>query len=290
MERVAFARPVLKWAGGKAKLADTICALLPSKFDTYYEPFAGGAAVFFALARQKRFRRAVLSDSNPELINVYEALKNDVEGVINTLRSWPYDREKFYQLRDQYHPRSAATRAARTIYLNKTGYNGLYRVNRSGQFNVPFGRHTNPTICDAENLKRVSECLKHVDLVVADFEDVCRRASAGDAVYFDPPYMPVSATAYFTSYDKHPFGLEQHQRLARVFAELAERSVPAVLSNSDTPETAGLFSNWAIQRLQVPRAINSRASARGPVSELLVVNRVKTRRQPRGTRANVEAE
>jgi DNA adenine methylase len=290
MERIDFARPVLKWAGGKAKLAETICALLPSKIETYYEPFTGGAAVFFALARLKRFRRAVLSDSNPELINVYEALKADVDGVINVLRSWPYDEEKFYYLRDQYRPRTAATRAARTIYLNKTGYNGLYRVNRSGQFNVPFGRHTNPTICDTENLKRVSDCLKHVDLVVADFEEICRKPSGGDAVYFDPPYLPVSATAYFTSYDKHPFGLAQHQRLARVFAELADRNVPAVLSNSDTPETSGLFSNWAIQRLQVPRAINSRATARGPVSELLVVNEAKSHRKARGSRVNVEAE
>jgi DNA adenine methylase len=290
MDRDDFARPVLKWAGGKAKLAETICSLLPSQIDTYYEPFAGGAAVFFALAKQKRFRRAVLSDSNPELINVYEALKNDVAGVINALRSWPYDEEKFYYLRDQYRPRTAITRAARTIYLNKTGYNGLYRVNRSGQFNVPFGRHTNPTICDVLNLKRVSECLKHVELVVADFEDTCRRAVTGDAVYFDPPYMPLSATAYFTSYDKHPFGIAQHQRLAQVFGDLAERNVAAVLSNSDTPETEGLFRQWAVQRLQVPRAINSRATARGPVSELLVVNRLANQPRPRRNRASVEAE
>lgn len=290
MERDDFARPVLKWAGGKAKLAETICSLLPSQIDTYYEPFAGGAAVFFALARQKRFRKAVLSDSNPELINVYESLKLDVDGVIQALRSWPYDEEKFYYLRDQYRPRTAVKRAARTIYLNKTGYNGLYRVNRSGQFNVPFGRHTNPTICDALNLKRVSACLKHVDLVVADFEDICRKATAKDAVYFDPPYLPVSATAYFTSYDRHPFGIAEHQRLARVFADLAERKVPAVLSNSDTPETAGLFGDWSIQRLLVPRAINSRATARGPVSELLVVNRPANLGRLRRSRASVEAE
>jgi DNA adenine methylase len=290
MERDDFARPVLKWAGGKAKLAGTICSLLPAQIDTYYEPFAGGAAVFFALAKSRRFRKAVLSDSNPELINVYESLKSDVDGVIAALRSWPYDEEKFYYLRDQYQPRTAAKRAARTIYLNKTGYNGLYRVNRSGQFNVPFGRHTNPTICDSRNLKLVSACLKHVELVVADFETVCRKASAADAVYFDPPYMPMSATAYFTSYDKHPFAIAEHQRLARVFADLAERNVCAVLSNSDTPETEGLFCNWTIQRLQVPRAINSRASARGPVSELLVVNQAKNHRRARPSRVNVEPE
>jgi len=290
MDRDEFARPVLKWAGGKAKLAEAICALLPPRIDTYYEPFAGGAAVFFALAKQRRFRKAVLSDSNPELINVYEALKHDVEGVISTLRSWPYDEKMFYHLRDHYRPRTTAKRAARTIYLNKTGYNGLYRVNRSGQFNVPFGRHTNPTICDALNLTRVSECLKDVQLLVSDFEKTCRGATAGDAVYFDPPYVPISATAYFTSYDRHPFGLEQHQRLARVFSELARRGVAAVLSNSDTSETEGLFREWRIQRLQVPRAINSRASARGPVSELLVVNTPANQRGAGRARAVLEAE
>ena len=272
MKGVGAARPVLKWAGGKSKLVESICALLPKKVDTYFEPFVGGAAVFFALAKQKRFRRAVLSDRNPELVNVYQALQSDVDGVITALRRLRYDEESYYCLRDK-KPRTAVQRAARTIYLNKTGYNGLYRVNRSGQFNVPFGRHTNPTICDEPNLRLVAECLKGVTLVDNDFESICQRAQAGDAVYLDPPYMPMSDTAYFTSYDKHPFGLEEHRRLAQVFSDLADRKVLAVLSNSDTPETQTLYRGWSIKRLQVPRAINSRASNRGPVSELLVLNR-----------------
>jgi DNA adenine methylase len=289
MKRDDSARPVLKWAGGKSKLAESICALLPQQIETYYEPFVGGAAVFFTLAKQEgRFRKAVLSDSNPELIKLYQALKTNVNGVIKALRSLRYSEEQYYKLRDQ-QPRTPATSAARTIYLNKTGYNGLYRVNRSGQFNVPFGRHTNPTICDQHNLRRVSECLRNVELVVDDFETVCKRAKTGDAVYFDPPYMPMSETAYFTSYDKQPFGIEEHQRLARLFAQLAERDVLAVLSNSDTPETEGLYRKWAIQRLQVPRAINSRATARGPVSELLVINRPHKRPSKR-SRVNVEVE
>jgi len=272
MKGVGAARPVLKWAGGKSKLVESICALLPTKVDTYFEPFVGGAAVFFALAKQKRFRRAVLSDRNPELVNVYQALQSDVDGVITALRRLRYDEESYYRLRDR-KPRTSVQRAARTIYLNKTGYNGLYRVNRSGQFNVPFGRHTNPTICDEPNLRLVAECLKGVTLVDKDFESICQRAQAGDAVYLDPPYMPMSDTAYFTSYDKHPFGLEEHRRLAQVFSDLADRKVLAVLSNSDTPETQALYRGWSIKRLQVPRAINSRASNRGPVSELLVLNR-----------------
>jgi DNA adenine methylase len=287
MKRDASARPVLKWAGGKAKLAESICALLPEEIETYYEPFVGGAAVFFTLAKQEgRFRRAVLSDSNPELIKLYQAVKTDVESVIKVLQDWQYSEQEFYRLRDTYHPRSPAACAARTIYLNKTGYNGLYRVNRSGQFNVPFGRHTNPTICDAQNLRLVSECLKKVELVVADFETICARSKPGDAVYFDPPYLPISETAYFTSYDKQPFGIEEHRRLARLFAHLAKRKVLAVLSNSDTTVTRKLFEDWSIQHLQVPRAINSRATARGPVSELLVINRPSHTRRARRPHVN----
>jgi DNA adenine methylase len=266
------ARPVLKWAGGKSKLVDRICALLPSEIETYYEPFVGGAAVFFALARQGRCRRAVLSDSNPDLINVYEALKADVDGVIKALRRWQYGEECYYRVRDGYKPKSIVTRAARTIYLNKTGYNGLYRLNSKGLFNVPFGRYTNPTICDEPNLRLVAECLKDVTLLVDDFETVCKKAEKGDAVYLDPPYLPVSETAYFTSYDRRPFGLTEHKRLADVFSNLAKRKVTAVLSNSDTPTTRDLFDRWAQEYPQVPRAINSRVSNRGPVSELLVVN------------------
>jgi DNA adenine methylase len=272
MKGVGTARPVLKWAGGKSKLVETICELLPNKVETYFEPFVGGAAVFFALARLQRCKHAVLSDRNPELVNVYQALKTDVDGVVAALRKWKYDETTFYRLRDTYRPRTSIQQAARTIYLNKTGFNGLYRVNRSGQFNVPFGRHVNPTICDEPNLRLAAQCLSNVTLGVDDFESICKRAKAGDAVYLDPPYLPVSETAYFTSYDRHPFGLAEHQRLAQVFSDLADRKVLAVLSNSDTPVTRALYRGWSIKLLQVPRAINSRASNRGPVGELLVVN------------------
>lgn len=288
MKGAGAARPVLKWAGGKSKLVESICALLPKKIGTYFEPFAGGAAVFFTLKRQGRCQKAVLSDRNPELVNVYQALQSDVNGVIAALRRLRYDEDSYYRMRDK-KPRTSVQRAARTIYLNKTGYNGLYRVNRSGQFNVPFGRYTNPTICDEPNLRLVAECLSDVTLEVNDFETICERAKAGDAVYLDPPYLPVSETAYFTSYDKHPFGLKEHQRLARVFSDLAERKVVAVLSNSDMPETQKLFRNWSIELLQVPRYINSRTSNRGPVSELLVINRRASSARSRRHRSPVEA-
>jgi DNA adenine methylase len=264
---------------------------LPKSIDTYFEPFVGGAAVFFALAKQGRFLRAVLADRNPELVNVYRALQSDVDGVINALHRWKYGEEEFYSIRDKYldRPRTPVQQAARTIYLNKTGFNGLYRVNRSGKFNVPFGRHSNPTICDERNLRLVAKCLQGVKLLEQDFENVCKKAKAGDAVYLDPPYLPVSDTAYFTSYDRHPFLLDEHKRLAKVFSELADRNVVSVLSNSDTPKTRGLFKAFSFELLQVPRNINSRASNRGPVSELLVSNeRAKpTRTKRRGSLVQV---
>lgn len=262
-------QPVLKWAGGKRRLVPDILAALPQRIDTYYEPFLGGGAVFFALAVEGRFRRAVLSDQNPDLVSVYEAIRDDVEGVIDVLSVMRHSEAEYYRVRSS-RPRTRTRRAARIIYLNKTGYNGLYRVNRSGTFNVPFGRYARPKICDPDNLRAVSRALEGVDVRVVDFEGAVAGARAGDAVYFDPPYVPVSLTSNFTSYHNEPFGSEEHRRLARLFADLAERRIAVVLSNSDTPETRELYRPFECQLVRVRRSINSNARARGPVSELLV--------------------
>jgi len=264
------ARPVLKWAGGKTQLLPQILGRLPERIETYYEPFMGGAAVFFALAAQDRFRSAVLADRNPELVAVYHALQADVEAVIRALARMRHSEEEYYRVRAQ-SPRGLVQRAARVIYLNKTGYNGLYRVNRSGQFNVPFGKYKNPTICDSENLRAAARVLCRVQIEVVDFEELCARAGPGDAVYLDPPYVPLSRTASFTAYDRHPFGASEQERLARVFGELEQRGVHALLSNSDTPETRALYRGFQAQRVKVTRPINSRGSARGAIDELLVV-------------------
>ncbi len=278
MRRGAAARPVLKWAGGKTQLLDRILPLLPESIDTYYEPFAGGAAVFFALAAEQRFKRAVLSDQNPDLLSVYRALQTDVAGVIDALQRMPHSEKDYYEIRSQ-RPRALVKRAARVIYLNKTGYNGLYRVNRSGQFNVPFGRYAKPTICDAANLQAAARALKGVEILEADFEVVCEGARAGDAVYFDPPYLPLSVTSSFAAYYRHPFGVREHARLARVFRELSARGVRAVLSNSYTPESKKLFAGWEGKIVPVSRPINSKGSGRGQIDELLLENRVgRTRR------------
>lgn len=266
----APARPVLKWAGGKTQILSEILELLPQRIGTYFEPFAGGGAVFFALAAEGRFERAVLADRNPDLLAVYRALQADADGVVRELERMRHSEDEYYRIR-ALAPRSLVKRAARVIYLNKTGYNGLYRVNRSGQFNVPFGRYKNPNICDADNLRAAGAVLAEVEIVEADFEEVCTRARRGDAVYLDPPYVPVSRTANFTAYARHPFGPTEHERLAQAFADLERRGVPAVLSNSDTPETRALYRGFRAQKVKVTRNINSRPTARGPVDELLVV-------------------
>src|SRR5512133_204214 len=275
-------RPVLKWAGGKTPLTERILQLLPTKIDAYYEPFFGGGAVFFALAREGRLRRAVLSDANEELINLYRALKSDVDAVVTELRKMTVSEEEYYRIRD-LRPRSDAKRAARTIYLNKTGFNGLYRVNRSGLFNVPYGRHVNPKICDEPNLRAVADVLTNlnVELLQQDFEQTCRLARSKDAVYLDPPYLPLSPTASFTSYDRHPFGLTEHERLARIFDELTKRNVPAVLSNSCTPESERLYQAHAIEHPLVARNINRDAKKRGKIKEILVRNQPACRSQSR---------
>jgi DNA adenine methylase len=260
-------RPFLKWAGGKGQLLEQLRPLLPARFRRYFEPFAGGAALFFSL----RPRRAVLADVNAELIDCYVAARDDVDSVIDALGHYRYGAEDYYRARAVDRTTlPLAERAARTIYLNKTGYNGLYRVNRSGKFNVPMGRYTNPLLCDATNLRACSKALQGIDLRVADFEDIASRAKPGDFVYFDPPYVPVSDSADFTSYVPGGFGADQQRRLAAVFAKLARRGVSAMLSNSDTPAVRELYRDFRIDAVLAARFINSRGSKRGKVGEVVV--------------------
>jgi DNA adenine methylase len=271
-------RPVLKWAGGKSRLVDNILPRLPEAIETYYEPFVGSGAVFFALAAERRFKRAVLGDCNAELIDVYKALKRNAASVVTLLRGYAYDRDFYYEIRAR-DPKSLdlAERAARTIYLNKAGFNGLYRVNRSGQFNVPFGRHANPNICDEPRLLAAAKLLKHVRLEVGDFAEIAGQSVPGDAVYFDPPYVPLSKTSNFTAYHSDVFDDSSHKRLAETFRRLAEQGVCAVLSNSDTPRTRELYRAFAIDRILVTRPINSKSTQRGNVAEILVSHHPRTK-------------
>jgi DNA adenine methylase len=276
------AAPFLKWAGGKSQLLADILSRLPLQIEgTYFEPFIGGGAVFFELARQKRIRYARLSDRNAELVTTYKAIRDGVEGVIKALAAHKNDEAHYYEVR-AVDPATLtpAQCAARTIFLNRVGYNGLYRVNSRGLFNVPFGRYRNPKICDPDALRRVSQSLQIADIVVADFEESCARAVAGDVVYLDPPYVPVSKTASFTSYSGR-FDEKEHQRLAETFARLVDAGAFVLLSNSDTELSRSLYAGFKIDTVNATRAINSRADRRGVVREVLVQGLRLPVRRPR---------
>jgi len=273
--RVAVPRPFLKWAGGKGRLVPRLLKCAPDRFDRYFEPFAGGAALFFALSRESRLRgcEVVLSDVNRELIDTYEAVRDSLDEVVDCLRGHKYEREHFYAVREQDPWKlSQPRRAARMIFLNKTDFNGLYRVNSRGRFNVPFGRYKNPNICDEKNLRAVSVALQGVRLTSGPFDEVTGSVGEGDFVYFDPPYVRISATAGFVSYARLGFSIEDQRHLAGVFKRIAERGACVVLSNSDTPWVREQYAGYRLKRVDVGRAINSMPDRRGPVGELIVMS------------------
>lgn len=285
-------RPFIKWAGGKGQLIAELARRLPPRFRRYYEPFVGGGALFFYLYNNGLLRDgAVLSDYNPELMVCYEVIRDDVESLITALR-WHHrhrlDPQYFLEVRNwdrqpDFAQRSKIERAARTIFLNRTCYNGLYRLNRKGQFNAPFGYYKNPLICDADNLRLVSLALRNVELRVGDFSEVVQGAAPGDFVYFDPPYVPMSATASFTHYTGQTFGPDDQRRLADVFAALGKRGVYVMLSNSSTPLTRELYTAHAASSSVVyaSRKINCDGRKRGQVEELIVCSyRVDVSAQP----------
>ena len=271
------ARPFLKWAGGKRQLLPQILERFPPSCATYYEPFLGSGALFFALAGRRAFRRAVLSDRNRDLVDTYVAVRDRLDDLVAALRALSADRDSYYRIR-ALDPQGLgpAARAARFIYLNRTCYNGLYRVNRAGRFNVPFGRYPKPRILHEENLRAVSRALKRADLLSGDFEEATAEARGGDAIYFDPPYVPLSATARFTAYDAAPFGWEEQRRLAALMHRLAERGVFALLSNAGSGPARDLYGSLPCDRVRARRSINSRADRRGHVAEILV----RTRAEP----------
>lgn len=277
-------RPFVKWAGGKGQLLPELSARLPRTFRRYHEPFVGGGALFFHLANSGRLRHgAVLSDYNPELINCYTVIRDQVEALIEALyihHDRRLSQEYFLAVRNWdrqpgFDERSPVERAARTIYLNRTCYNGLYRLNSKRQFNAPFGHYKNPLVYDPANLRAVSTVLQHVELRVGDFSQV-QEAEPGDLVYFDPPYDPLSPTASFTHYTHNGFGAADQRRLAELFGELAVRGVSVMLSNSYTPLSRELYVDRPPHApriyhsiVQASRKINCVGSRRGSVEELI---------------------
>jgi DNA adenine methylase len=261
-------RPFIKWAGGKRQLLPSLIQHAPPNPSRYFEPFIGGGALFFAL----RPRRAVLADVNERLIRTYKGVRNNVDDVIHLLRSYPHSPAFFYGFREKkIDDRSDAEVAAWFIYLNKTGFNGLYRVNRDNCFNVPFGRYSSPNICDEPTLRACSAALAGTQLLVGDFEVVVAKAKRGDFVYFDPPYVPLSATSSFTSYTSHGFGDAEQTRLRDTAKKLKKRGVRVLLSNSSAPFVRKLYADgFDLVRVSATRAVNSKATARGAISELLI--------------------
>lgn len=270
----ACARPFLKWVGGKSLLIDRYQSLLPARFGHYHEPFAGGAALFFSLRGSSPGPRgAVLSDINDELINCYAVVRDAAPALIAALQRHRYERDHYYAVRDQ-DPASLppVERAARTIFLNRTGFNGLYRVNQDGRFNVPFGRFASPKICDAENLRACSAALRGARVEARDFAEVVATARAGDLVYLDPPYAPISSTSSFTAYVPGGFGWRDQIRLLGVFRELTRRKVHAMLSSSDVPAIREMYSGFSIVPVQAPRSINARSGSARKVGEVVIRN------------------
>jgi DNA adenine methylase len=266
--------PFLKWAGGKRQLLPQMEKYFPKHYNKYIEPFVGGGAVFFHLLPEN----SVLSDNNPDLINCYNVIKEDVEALIKSLKKHIYEKNYFYEIRaldrdfKKFTELSDVEKASRSIYLNKSGYNGLYRVNSKGLFNVPFGRHKNPKICDETNLRSVSQALKKVEIFLGSFEICLDFAKRDDFIYFDPPYFPLSDTALFTSYTKNSFDNSSQIKLFEMFKELNKRGCNLMLSNSYSEFILDLYKDFKIVTLKAKRNINSNSQKRGLINEVLILN------------------
>jgi DNA adenine methylase len=291
------AGPFLKWAGGKRQLLKQYEPFFPqTPMHNYFEPFLGGGAIFFHLHRRGLFQNYHLSESNPELMNCYRVVRDQVEEVIARLSEHKaqHSQEHYYAVRDQdrdshWLSTPAVERAARMIYLNKTCYNGLWRVNSEGFFNVPLGRYKNPDILNEDRLRAASQTLQRVALAIADFEIVIWKAKRGDFIYLDPPYDPLSDTANFTSYSpnrpqkytaldntadltKNTFGEYEQRKLGLVFRELNRRGCKVMLSNSDTKLIREIYDGYRIETVTARRAISSEGKKRDAITEVVVIN------------------
>lgn len=263
------AKPFLKWAGGKTHLLPTLRRCIPQRFKRYFEPFLGGGALFFDLGPAE----AVISDSNPELIQCYETVRDSPEELIGELSKLKVSESEFYRIRALRPERlPGVARAARFIYLNKTCFNGVYRVNKKGLFNTPFGGYSNVSLANAENLRRASRVLQTATLRCGDYSGTLELAQEGDFIYLDPPYLPVGRYSDFKRYTKESFYEADHKRLAEVFRNLSNRRCFVLLSNSYHQKIASLYAGFHQAPVRVPRYVSCKAQGRGNVSELIIAN------------------
>lgn len=265
--------PIVKWVGGKRQLMFELIKNMPKSYNRYFEPFIGGGALFFELQPEQ----AYISDMNEELINLYSIVRDNVYELIDDLSKHEVSKEYFLEIRnidrtEQYTELSDVERASRFIYLNRTCFNGMYRVNSQGQFNVPFGHYKNPRIIDENNLLNCSELLKKTEIKCADFSEILTKVKKGDWVYFDPPYVPLNETSSFTSYTKDGFDIDMQFKLRDVCDELDTMGVKFMLSNSDTKLVNELYANYEIKKVFASRQINANADGRGKITEVLVRN------------------
>lgn len=277
LKRNLLVAPVVKWVGGKRQIINELSQYLPKDgYTKYYEPFLGGAAMLFHLQPQN----AVVNDVNSDLINMYQVIKDNVEDLIQELETHPNEEQHFYDVRDwdrdkeAYNERTNIQKAARLIFLNKTCYNGLFRVNNAGEFNTPFGHYVNPGIVNQPVLRAVSNYLNKnkITFLNEDFSSALNNVTKTSFVYFDPPYDPISDSSSFTGYTKGGFGREQQESLKELCDKLDKKNVKFMLSNSATAFIRDLYKDYAIHTIQAKRSVNSIASRRGLVDEVVVTN------------------
>ena len=277
---VAVPKPFVKWAGGKRQLIPILNKNLPKTFGTYYEPFLGGGALLFHVMSKHQSQECSISDLNSDLVLTYTMIRDRVEDLISSLKKhakyYQKDSKSYYYSVRESHPRSAIEKASRLLFLNRTCFNGLYRVNSKGKFNVPLGRYTNPNIVNADNLYAVSKILNSnpVRIRCQDFESVLDEVKSGDFIYFDPPYQPISETANFTSYTNKDFTHEDLTRLFRLCEKLNEMGCKIMLSNSYSDVVSDMFSSksWNVAKIEANRSINSNSKNRTGHYELLIKN------------------
>ena len=265
--------PIVKWVGGKRQLMFELLKNMPENYNRYFEPFIGGGALFFELQPEN----AYISDMNEELINLYQVVRDNVDELVADLQKHDISKEYFMEIRnidrtDEYKNWSDVKKASRFIYLNRTCFNGMYRVNSKGEFNVPFGHYKNPRILDENNLINCSNLLQRTEIKHADFSEILKKVKKGDFVYFDPPYVPLSETSSFTSYTKDGFDIDMQFKLRDVCDELDSMGVKFLLSNSDTKLVNELYENYNIKKVFASRQINANADGRGKITEVLVRN------------------
>ena len=266
----------VKWAGGKKQLIEQFKPFFPKEIKRYHEPFVGGGAItFYLLKTHLEIEKIYLSDINEELITTYYVIKNHLEELITLLKEYKkkHNKEFYYKIRSQdVKILNKVQMATRFIYLNKTCFNGLYRVNSKGGFNVPIGSYKNPLICPEEDLREISKLLKKDDTKIRQFYEVLKDAKKGDFIYFDPPYYPINKTSSFTTYTKEQFLDKEQKHLAEVFKELDKRGCKVMLSNNDVPVIRELYKEFHISLVKAKRMINCDATKRGKINELVFTN------------------